>query len=51
MGTQYTGNATEPDEGSVTIDVTRVGASLTFDFDGVTNAGVTFVGQLICADA
>lgn len=51
LGTQYTGNATRENEGSVTIDVTRAGTSLAFDFEGVTSAGVNFVGQMICADA
>lgn len=49
IGTTYTGSATREDEGSATIDVTRSGDSLTFDFEGVTNDGVNFVGQLICA--
>ena len=50
FGTQYSGNATLENEGSVTIDVTRTGDSLTFDFEGVTNDAVNFSGQLICAE-
>ena len=50
LGTQYTGNATRENEGSVTIDVTRSGDSLTFDFAGVTSNAVNFAGQLICAE-
>lgn len=50
FGTQYTGNATRENEGSATIDVTRAGTSLTFDFEGVTNDGVNFAGQMICSE-
>lgn len=50
FGTSYTG-ATRDNESSATIDVTRAGTSLTFDFDGVTYDGVNFAGQMICADA
>ncbi len=48
--TQYTGDATRENEGSATIDVTRAGTSLTFDFEGVTNDGVNFAGQMICVE-
>ena len=51
VGTQYTGDATGDDEGSSTVDITRTGSTLTFDFSGVTYDGVSFAGQLICADA
>jgi hypothetical protein len=51
IGTQYTGNATRENEGSSTIDITREGSTLTFDFVGETFAGVDFEGQFICADA
>jgi hypothetical protein len=51
FGTQYTGNATRENEGSVTIDVTRTGPVLSLDFEGVTNDGVNFAGQLICSEA
>ena len=50
-GVTYTGNSTVENEGSSTIDVTRSGVSLTFDFEAVTRDGVNFSGQLICADA
>ena len=50
VGTQYSGNSTVPNSGSSTIDVTRSGSSLTFDFEAVTFAGATFSGQMICAD-
>lgn len=48
FGTLYYGDATEPDEGSATIDVTRYAYGLVFDFEGVTWDGVTFSGQMVC---
>ena len=48
FGTTYSGNATRENEGSSTIDVTRSGAGLAFDFSGVTYDAVTFSGQLVC---
>jgi hypothetical protein len=51
VGTRYTGDAASDGQGSSTIDITRAGSTLTFDFDGVTFAGVQFTGQLMCADA
>ena len=48
--TQYTGDATRENEGSATIDVTRAGTSLTFDFEGVTYDGVNFAGQMTCVE-
>jgi hypothetical protein len=50
FGTQYTGAAGRPNEGSSTINVTRSGDSLTLDFEGETYVGVTFAGEMICAD-
>lgn len=50
FGTQYTGDATSPDEGSATVDITRVGDSLTFDFSGTTSDGVNFEGQFLCEE-
>jgi hypothetical protein len=50
FGTAYSGDSTEEGEGSVTIDVTRVGEGLVFDFhDGVTWDEVRFAGQMACA--
>lgn len=49
VGTTYTGDATGDDEGSAKIGVTRSGASLTFDFEGVTYDNASFAGQLVCA--
>jgi hypothetical protein len=48
FGTQYT--AAPPDDGALMLHITRSGDSLTFDFDGTTAAGVSLVGQLVCAD-
>jgi hypothetical protein len=35
----------------VTVDVTRGGDQLTFDFDALTWDQVPFTGEMICADA
>ena len=51
FGTTYSGAAGRENEGSSTIDVTRAGTALTFDFEGVTYDDVNFVGQMICAAA
>ena len=48
FGTTYSGNSTRENEGSSTIDVTRSGEGLIFDYSGVTYDAVTFAGQLIC---
>jgi hypothetical protein len=50
IGTQYTGAAGRPNEGSSTINVTRSGDSLIFDFEGQTYVSVMFAGEMICAD-
>ena len=48
FGTTYSGNSTRENQGSSTIDVTRSGAGLVFDFTGVTYDAVTFTGTLVC---
>lgn len=50
FGTTYTGAATRENQGSSTIDVTRAGSTLTFDFEGVTWDGINFSGQFLCAN-
>jgi len=50
LDTGYTGDVGRENEGSSTIDVTRAGTSLVFDFVGVTNEGVNFAGQFICVE-
>jgi hypothetical protein len=48
FGTLYTGDASEADSGSSTIDVVRTGAVLVFSFEGVTWDDVAFFGQAAC---
>ena len=50
FGTLYYGDATEPDEGTSTINVTRVGEGLVFEFEGVTWDNVAFSGEMRCAE-
>jgi hypothetical protein len=49
FGTAYSGDASEEDEGSATIDVTRAADTLTFDFEAVTWDDIPFSGQMICS--
>ena len=49
-GTAYGGDVADDPRTSVTIDVTRVGDGLVFDFDGSTWDAVGFSGQLVCAE-
>jgi hypothetical protein len=50
IGTLYTGEPTEDDRTSASIDVTRQGTMLVFDYQGTTWDSVNISGQLICAD-
>ena len=50
FGTLYYGDATEESEGNATIDVTRIGDLLIFDYAGVTWDDISFSGQMICAE-
>ena len=50
FGTAYSGDATEANEGSVTVSVMRVGEGLLFDYQGVTWDDVGFSGQLVCGE-
>ncbi len=51
FGTTYSGNSTVENEGTSTIDITRSGSTLTFDFEGVTYDNANFAGQFVCTDA
>jgi len=49
FGMTYTGDASQEDEGSSTIDVNRVGETVTFSFESTTWDDATFTGQLVCS--
>jgi len=49
FGTAYSGDASEDNGGSVTINVVRNGDELTFSFAGLTWDTIEFSGQMICA--
>ena len=51
FGTQYSGDASSDSDGKSTVNVTRAGNSLTFEFTGTTWDNVNFAGSLTCADA
>lgn len=50
IGTQYSANNVSDERTSSTIDVTRRGAGLVFDYVGTTWDAIPFSGQLVCAD-
>jgi hypothetical protein len=49
FGTAYSADTSDDDRTSATIDVTRAGDQLTFDFDATTWDGIPFTGQMVCA--
>ncbi len=51
IGTTYSGDPAEDDRTSASIDVTRQGTMLVFDYQGTTWDAISFSGQLICANA
>jgi hypothetical protein len=51
FGTQYSGDSSSDKDGQATVDVTRSGDALSFDFTGTTYDNVNFAGSLVCADA
>ncbi len=48
-GTAYSGDASDQDSGSSTIDVTLTGGTLVFTYAGTTWDGIDFSGQMMCA--
>lgn len=51
FGMTYTGDASQDEEGSSTIEINRVGETITFTFDSTTWDDATFTGRLVCAAA
>lgn len=50
FGTLYTGDSSQADEGSSSIDIARAGDMLILSFEGVTWDDVAFSGQAICVE-
>jgi len=50
FGTAYSADAADDDRTSVTVDVTRIGDGLVFDYTGLTWDQVEFTGQMACAE-
>ena len=50
FGTAYVGEPENDDRTSVSIDVTRSGDLLTFDYDGLTWDQIPFTGQMVCGE-
>ena len=51
FGMTYTGDASQDEEGSSTIEINRVGETIDFTFDSTTWDDATFTGQLVCGAA
>lgn len=51
IGTLYSGEPVDDERTSASIDVTRQGTMLVFDYQGTTWDSINFSGRLICADA
>jgi hypothetical protein len=51
IGTLYAGEPVEDDRTSASIDVTRQGTMLVFEYQGTTWDSINFSGQLICENA